>query len=47
MNPVPGHPNLNPDRILRGMGVSFLKDYTRDGGLLFWDSVRNYSSGAA
>ena len=47
MNPVPGHPNLIPDRILRGMGVSFLKDSTRDGGLLFWDSVRNYSSGAA
>ena len=26
MNPIPSHPILIPDRILRGMGVSFLKD---------------------
>ena len=36
MSPAPGHPDLNPNRILRGMGVSFV-----------WDSVRNYTSGAA
>ena len=35
MNPVPGHPNHNPDGILRGMGVSFVLDSMGNGGFPF------------
>ena len=35
MNPVPGHPNHNPDGILRGMGVSFVLDSVGNGGFPF------------